>query len=433
MNSDYKVGDLIYDANIYDGMNTDLSDLQFYKRWLPQSKGARILELCCGTGRLTLPIARDGYNISGVDYTPSMLAQARLKASEAGLEINFIEADIRTLNLQEKYDLIFIPFNSIHHLYKNEDLFKVFNVVKNHLKDGGLFLLDCFNPNIQYIVEGEKEQKEIAAYTTDDGREVLIKQRIVHERNCRLDDPDCSVHLNTLMEQAVLRAEYSFEVLPGSGRKKRVACMELRFERVTLCAPVNGPAKGSPPVSLYCIHVKEKSSSTPVNESPIEWRLLTTHVVETVEQAIECIGWYRCRWLIEELFRVLKRKGFMIEDAQLETVSALQKLILISLQAALQVMVLKLSFDKEDEKLSSEIYFTSKEIALLHIVGKKSEGNTKIQQNPYKKESMAWAAWIIARLGAWSAYKSQSIPGYITFKNGLDRFNTQFELYELIS
>ena len=115
-------------------MNTDLSDLQFYKRWLPQNKGARILELCCGTGRLTLPIARDGYNISGVDYTPSMLAQARLKASEVGLEINFIEADIRTLNLQEKYDLIFIPFNSIHHLYKNEDLFKVFNVVRNHLK-----------------------------------------------------------------------------------------------------------------------------------------------------------------------------------------------------------------------------------------------------------------------------------------------------------
>ena len=73
--------------------------------------------------------------------------------------------------------------------------------------------------------------------------------------------------------------------------------------------------------------LKEKSSSTPVNESPIEWRLLTTHVVETVEQAIECIGWYRYRWLIEELFRVLKRKGFMIEDAQLETVSALQKLI----------------------------------------------------------------------------------------------------------
>lgn len=119
-----------------------------------------------------LPIAKDGYSVCGVDYTPSMLEQAKEKASEAGLVINFIEADIRTINLQEKFDLIFIPFNSIHHLYKNGDLF---NVVKNHLKEGGLFLLDCFNPNIEYIVEGEKEQKVIATYTTDDGGEVLIK------------------------------------------------------------------------------------------------------------------------------------------------------------------------------------------------------------------------------------------------------------------
>ena len=178
MNTDYKVGNLIYDANIYDGLNTFLFDLPFYKKWLPQNKDAKILELCCGTGRLTLPIAKDGYNICGVDYTSSMLEQAKEKASKAGLEIAFIEADIRTLNLQEKFELIFIPFNSIHHLYKNEDLFKALNVVKNHLKEGGLFLLDCFNPNIQYIVEATKEQKEIATYTTDDGREVLIKQRM---------------------------------------------------------------------------------------------------------------------------------------------------------------------------------------------------------------------------------------------------------------
>lgn len=181
MNTDYKVGDLIYDANIYDGLNTFLSDLQFYKKWLPKNKEAKILELCCGTGRLTVPIAKAGYNICGVDYTSSMLEQAKVKASEAGLEINFIEADIRSLNLQEKFDFIFIPFNSIHHLYKNEDLFKAFNGVKNHLKEGGLFLLDCFNPNIQYIVEGENEQRKIAEYTTEDGRAVLIKQTMRYE------------------------------------------------------------------------------------------------------------------------------------------------------------------------------------------------------------------------------------------------------------
>lgn len=196
MNSDYKVGDLIYDANMYDGMNTFLLDLQFYKKWLPKNKGAKILELCCGTGRLTIPIAKDGYDISGLDYTSSMLEQAKVKAAEAGLDIRFIEADIRTFDLQEKYDLIFIPFNSIHHLYKNEDLFKAFNAVKKHLKNGGLFLLDCFNPNIQYIVEGEKEQKEIAGYTTEDGREVLIKQTMRYENKTQVNRIEWHYYIN---------------------------------------------------------------------------------------------------------------------------------------------------------------------------------------------------------------------------------------------
>ena len=187
MNCKYKVGDLIYDANVYDGMNNDLTDLKFYKKWLPKKKETRILELCCGTGRLTLPIAKDGYKISGVDITSSMLDQANAKALEAGLTIDFIKADIRTLDLPKKYDLIFIPFNSIHHLYQNDDLFQVFNVVKSHLKENGLFLLDCYNPNIQYIIEGEKEQKEIAEYITKDGRKILIKQKMHYENKTQIN------------------------------------------------------------------------------------------------------------------------------------------------------------------------------------------------------------------------------------------------------
>lgn len=196
MGSNYKVGDLIYDAEIYDGMNTNLADLEFYKKWLPKNKDARILELCCGTGRLTLPIAMNGYDISGVDNSSSMLENAKLKASKADLKIEFIEADIRTLNLTEKYDLIFIPFNSIHHLYKTEDLFKAFSVVKKHLKSDGLFLLDCFNPNIQFIVESEKEQKKIAEYITNDGREILIKQKMQYENNTQINRIEWCYYIN---------------------------------------------------------------------------------------------------------------------------------------------------------------------------------------------------------------------------------------------
>jgi len=180
-NHPYTVGDLIYDANIYDGHNTHMTDLPFYKKWLPQDKNDHILELCCGTGRLTLPIAQAGYRITGVDYTPSMLEQAKAKASAAGLSIPFVEADMRTFDLPEQYDLIFIPFNSIHHLYQNEDLFQTLRAVKKHLKEGGLFLLDCFNPNISYIVEGQKGLQEVTNYTTEDGREVMIKQQMRYD------------------------------------------------------------------------------------------------------------------------------------------------------------------------------------------------------------------------------------------------------------
>ena len=70
-----------------------------------------------------------------------MLEQAKMKAIEAELVIDFIEADIRMLDLQEKFDLIFIPFNSIHHLYRNEDLFNAlqYSCLENPM-DGGAWL-----------------------------------------------------------------------------------------------------------------------------------------------------------------------------------------------------------------------------------------------------------------------------------------------------
>ena len=196
MNANYTVGDLIYDANIYDGMNTNINDLQFYKRWLPKNKNARILELCCGTGRLTIPIAKEGYNITGVDFTASMLEQAKTKASNEGLEIAFIEADMRTLDVSETYDCIFIPFNSIHHLYTNDDVFKAFASVKKHLKKDGVFLLDCFNPNIQYIVEAEKALTEIAKYTTKDGRDILIKQILKYDNKTQVNHIEWHYFIN---------------------------------------------------------------------------------------------------------------------------------------------------------------------------------------------------------------------------------------------
>ena len=198
IHTEYKVGDLIYDANIYDGLNTFLFDLDFYKKWMPTDKNAEILELCCGSGRLTIPLAKDGIKITGVDNLISMLDKAKLKAKNENLDINFIEADIRKLQLKNKFDLIFIPFNSIHHLYQNQDLLDTLNVVKRHLKDDGLFLLDCYNPNIHYIVEAENKLNQIADYTTEDGRKVIIKQKMVYENETQINRIEWHYFINDL-------------------------------------------------------------------------------------------------------------------------------------------------------------------------------------------------------------------------------------------
>jgi len=187
MKQKYNVGHLIYDGDIYDGLNTEIVDLPFYSRWLNKKKGGNSLELCCGTGRLTIPLAKEGINIIGVDNSASMLKQAKSKANASHISIQFIEADIRSLDVPDVYDVVFIPFNSIHHLYNNQDFFSVLKSVKKHLKKDGYFIFDCYNPNIHYIVDAEKEEKTIAEYTTKDGREIVIKQTMAYENQTQIN------------------------------------------------------------------------------------------------------------------------------------------------------------------------------------------------------------------------------------------------------
>ena len=131
-----------------------------------------------------------------MDIMASMLKQAKSKAKDEELNIEFIEADVRNFDLGKQFDHIFIPFNSIHHLYRNEDLFQALGMVKKHLKNDGLFLLDCFNPNIQYIVEGEKQRQEIASYVTSDGRNVQIKQSMRYESQTQINRIEWHYYIN---------------------------------------------------------------------------------------------------------------------------------------------------------------------------------------------------------------------------------------------
>ena len=166
---------LVYDADIYDGLNTFCGDVPFYLEACRRARGPA-LELCCGSGRLTLPLLKAGINITGMDFTPSMLAAARRKALEQGLPDVFLRGDMLNARLKRKFKLIFIPFNSIQNIYTIEDVEKVFKTVRAHLAPGGRFILDIFNPSIEYMVKMSKLRKGIDSFTTPRGRKVVLDE-----------------------------------------------------------------------------------------------------------------------------------------------------------------------------------------------------------------------------------------------------------------
>lgn len=224
---------------------------------------------------------------------------------------------------------------------------------------------------------------------------------------------------------------YQLEIKGSHNRKSRTAYMHLRYCKVSLSKPKD--LKGDYPLSieLYCIYAVEDAQSVPKGETPIEWRLLTTHQVESPKEALQCVEWYKQRWYIEEIFRLVKSEGMDVESAQLESGEALKKLLLMALIAAWHIMALKLAYDTQDDKNPAAILFTQNQLMLLGILLPSLEGKTEKQKNPYEKGSFVWAAWIVARLGGWSGYQSQSGPGYITFKQGYRDFMSKYEAFEI--
>lgn len=226
--------------------------------------------------------------------------------------------------------------------------------------------------------------------------------------------------------------QYDLNLKGNNKRKSRNTSIEVRYAKVKLKRPSKCDAKNYPDhVELWAIEAREVSTSIPEDEEPILWRLLTTHSIEEPADAISCIKWYKDRWLIEELFRVMKTKGLEVESAQMGSGAALKKLTVMSLQIAISLMNLKHAIDQPDLNINARIQFTNAELKLLSMLLLQVEGKTIKQKNPYYRNSMAWAAWIIARLGNWSGYGSHGPPGYITIKNGLDAFNILAKGYEI--
>ena len=225
-----------------------------------------------------------------------------------------------------------------------------------------------------------------------------------------------------------IQHHFALEVRAQPGRAARTARLALHFGEVTIKRPGNcSDPEATHQLTLRLIEVKELD---PVVEEPIHWRLLTTHAVTTVAQALQIVAWYRERWHIEQLFRTSKSQGLDIEASQVEAAEALFKLAAVAMIAATKIMQLVLARDGTVDRPATDVV-AEDQLPMLETLQSSLEGKTAKQKNPHLKHSIAWLAWIIARLGGWTGYASERPPGPITMRRGWNRFEQMAQGWKL--
>lgn len=210
----------------------------------------------------------------------------------------------------------------------------------------------------------------------------------------------------------------TIDVVVRADRPARQAKVALRFGRVTLRRPQAASRNLSKTVELTLVEVVE--IDPPPGVEPLHWYLLTTHDVSDAASAWQIVSWYKKRWAIEQLFRLIKTQGLQLEDSRLETADRLLKLTAIAAKAACMILQLVQARDGRSAEPASNV-FNAEQIRLLAALAKEYEGRTKLQTNPHPPESLAWASWIIARFGGWDGYP-RTKPGPITMRHGLEYF-----------
>ena len=249
----------------------------------------------------------------------------------------------------------------------------------------------------------------------DDKTDLIVRS----SQNRILQDSDTNLY--ETLSQVPSCGDYSLKVRGGKKgkRKGRNTVMEVRYKKVRIRKPITVKDKSLPSyVELYAVEAKEKADHVPVTEKPICWRLLTTYPIDQIADALRIIQLYGRRWQIELLFGTLKSKGLNFEASEVESGGGLKNLCVIGLQVALKINQLSQGRDNKNEQ-SAEISFTAEQIVVLKALLGRYEGKTEKQKNHYKQSTLAWAAWIIARMGGWKGYPSESKPGNKTMRIGL--------------
>jgi SAM-dependent methyltransferase len=154
-------------ADIYDLHVAYDFDLAFYVAEARKVRG-KVLELMCGTGRVSIPLVEAGADLTCVDASERMLARLEEKLRERNLEARVVRADVRRLDLPERFDLAIIPFHSFAELVSSQDQELAFSAIHACLKEGGRLVYSLHDPTVR-ARSADGTLRLNGRFPTDDG------------------------------------------------------------------------------------------------------------------------------------------------------------------------------------------------------------------------------------------------------------------------
>jgi hypothetical protein len=208
----------------------------------------------------------------------------------------------------------------------------------------------------------------------------------------------------------------------GPGDKGRIAQVELRSRRVCLRRPeplIESEACDAVEMTL----VEARETGAPAGTTPLVWRILSSAGLDPAR----IVSLYRLRWRIEQLFRTLKSDGLRLEETQLHDAHRLFLLSAVALGAAARISQLVDARDGSARPMQDVLDPAFK--PALEAISVSLEGKTPRQKNPHPLGSLAYLAWVCARLGGWNCYYKP--PGPKTMRDGWNALAQQLNGYRL--
>ena len=163
------------DAQAYDVEDGDYDADYPLTLALARELGGPLLDLACGTGTMAIRMAQLGYEVTGVDIIPEMIAWASQKAQTQGVSIDWVVADVRTFHLQKQFPLVYLLGNAFQHFLSRADQEALLARVWEHLHPQGCFLFGTRHPSPRNLFETRLPEPQ--TYTMPDGRQYVLSEQ----------------------------------------------------------------------------------------------------------------------------------------------------------------------------------------------------------------------------------------------------------------